>query len=425
MNLFTSSCFVRPASRLADLNRHLHGRFARAFACGLLGLGLAASGSALAQPASAPAQAMMAAPSTQSPGFGMLNARDFGAKGDGQTDDTAALQRAIDAASTNQDTVFLPAGTYLSSRLQMRPRTGLYGHPNFSYGANGGAVLKLNDANAPCLLDLTGANGATVEGLCLDGANHLGKEVHGILVDKPDYGKSEDAWRVERCRVAGFSGHGMQLTRIWCFSIRHSMIAFNKGNGIRVRGWDGFIMDNWLSGNGSAGYGAYEENASITMTGNRIEWNATAGIDIRGGNHYNLTGNYLDRSGGPGIKLVAVPGRTCRVISVTGNVIFRSGAPNWGMPEGPNSSHLYFDGVEGLVCTGNTANTGRDDGGKGVYSPRQGIVLHKLSESIVKDNVLWNGALETLVVDQGEHNENTIIRDNVGKLFVPPKPANP
>lgn len=350
----------------------------------------------------------------------MLNARQFGAVGDGRTDDTAALQRAIDAAAERQATVYLPPGTYLCADLKMRPQTGLTGDPTFTYRANGGSILKLNSAKARCLLDLTGAIGATVEGLCLDGSDRMGQNVHGVLVDKPDYGKQEDAWRIERCRISNFSGDGVRLERIWCFSIRHCMVCFNKGNGIRVRGWDGFVLDNWLSGNRSAGYGAYDENASITMTGNRIEWNAAAGIDIRGGNHYNITGNYLDRSGGPGIKLMPRDRTPCRVISVTGNVIYRSGAPNWGKPETFDSSHLRFEQVEGLVCSGNTMNVGRDDGGKGEWSPHRGIVLHRLADSIVKDNVLWHGALQQLVEDRGDHGENVIVRDNVGRIFAPP-----
>ena len=129
------------------------------------------------------------------------------------------------------------------------------------------------------------------------------------MVDKPDYGKQEDAWRIERCRIDSFSG----LRRV----PRPHLVLLDpplhdrpqqSGNGIRLRGWDGFILDNWLSGNGDAGYGAYEENAAITMTANRIEWNRKAGIEIHAGNSYNITGNYIDRSGGPGIKLV--PGRS-------------------------------------------------------------------------------------------------------------------
>lgn len=41
-----------------------------------------------------------------------LNVRDFGAKGDWFTDDTAAIQAAIDAAFAVGGGVFVPAGVY-------------------------------------------------------------------------------------------------------------------------------------------------------------------------------------------------------------------------------------------------------------------------------------------------------------------------
>jgi sugar lactone lactonase YvrE len=59
---------------------------------------------------------------------GWANALELGAKGDGSTDDTAALQHAVDT----QRIVYLPSGRYrLSDTLRLRPDTVLIGlHPS-------------------------------------------------------------------------------------------------------------------------------------------------------------------------------------------------------------------------------------------------------------------------------------------------------
>jgi hypothetical protein len=62
---------------------------------------------------------------------------------------------------------------------------------------------------------------------------------------------------------------------------------------------------------------------------------------------------------------------------------------------------------------------GRDDGGKGLWSPAYGIVCRGLKNCVVKDNVLHDGALRELVLDLGEHGEGMILKDNPGRVFKP------
>lgn len=60
-------------------------------------------------------------------GTGWLNVRDFGAVGDGKALETAAIQKAIDAAARRGGgTVLLPAGTYLSAPLFLKSHVTLH-----------------------------------------------------------------------------------------------------------------------------------------------------------------------------------------------------------------------------------------------------------------------------------------------------------
>ena len=74
-------------------------------------------------------------------GVATFDVRQFGAKGDGNTLDTEAVQKAIDACGqAGGGTVSLPAGTYLSKPLTLRSRTTLL--------LEAGATLKATDERA-------------------------------------------------------------------------------------------------------------------------------------------------------------------------------------------------------------------------------------------------------------------------------------
>lgn len=347
----------------------------------------------------------------------------FGAIGDGKTDCTAAIQKALDAAAESRGSVVVPPGTYLTGRLKMHPYTGIMGYPTWSFREFGGSILRLADSSAPCLLDITGAYGATVHGLCLDG-DKLGEKIHGVMIDKGDYGKTEDTPRLERCRIEAFTGDGVHFGRVWCFSIRHCMISHNARAGLSVRGWDGFLLDNWLSGNRGPGFLGETECAAITFTGNRVEWNGGGGMHIVGRgpfSHVQITGCYFDRSGGPGITIRGTDARLPHFV-ITGNIIYRSGAPHWRELTEEENCQLLVHNVAGLVCTSNTFRVNPDDGMTGTFSPNRGIVFGSLQDSIIKDNVLHWGALKELLVDRGGHGSNVIVKDNVGSLHPTPQP---
>jgi len=344
----------------------------------------------------------------------LVGVRQFGAKGDAKSDDTKALQSAIDAAAERGGSVLIPPGIYLSAELQLRPKVGLIGIPAWDYRGGGGSVLRLMDENARCLLNITAAFGCTVDGLSLEGRK-LGKSVHGILLDKPTYMR-EDTFRIERSQITNFSGDGVRLQRAWCFTIRQCMIAYSGGDGISLRGWDGFLMDNWFSGNRGAGFAAREENASCTFTGNRIEWNRE-GLLIAGGDSYNITGNFFDRAGTCGLALLQREQRPCELVTVSGNIFRRSGKS--AHADSHDSAQIRLDGGRGITCCANTMQAGRDDDGRGVWSPSYGVIYKGLEQCVISQNVLHKGAIKELLVDLGGHGEGVVVKDNPGSLFKP------
>ena len=57
---------------------------------------------------------------------------------------------------------------------------------------------------------------------------------------------------------------------------------------------------------------------------------------------------------------------------------------------------------------------GTNDDGAGQVSPSYGMVLHGLRNCAITGNTLHNASLQQLVLDQGGHDEGTVIRDNPG-----------
>jgi hypothetical protein len=116
------------------------------------------------------------------------NVKWFGAKGDGTTDDTTAIQRAIDQADDqNLNTVFVPPGTYdISSSLVIDKQslhfTGV-GHDSIIVGTANIALIKLRNDGFVSNLRLYGNDrtSASSIGIELGGSSGVSVNVQAII----------------------------------------------------------------------------------------------------------------------------------------------------------------------------------------------------------------------------------------------------
>jgi hypothetical protein len=133
-----------------------------------------------------------------------FNIRDYGAVSDGVTDDTTAVQAAIDAASTATGGIVLfPGGTTVVRSIMWKPFTSLQGTPGW------GTILKLRDnTNDHLIKTPTGQNNyyGAIRDMVLEGnkANNTGPSSCIYL-----YGA--DRFVIERCRIRNAKTDGIML----------------------------------------------------------------------------------------------------------------------------------------------------------------------------------------------------------------------
>ena len=340
----------------------------------------------------------------------VFNVMDFGARGDGKTPDSQAIQKALDAAGAVKGTAYFPAGRYLCHDLKVQPHTTVLAEPQWGYRGDGGAMLVLDSDDADCVLNITGAFGAHLHGLFLQGRRQASKPIHGIFLNNSEkYSPQEDAIVIDDCKVERFSGHGVDLLRIWLFIIRYSIFQANKGCGVQITGWDGFVTDNQFSGNGSHGFGCDSVGATIMFTANRVEWNQGYGLYLCGGDAWNVTGNCFDRNGGAGLCALKM-----HTLTITGNVFRRCGKDSRKLAEGEHSCQVRLEECSGVSCVSNVCAAGRDDNARGEYTPQFGFLLRKLSYSAISSNTLFKGYLKEMSLDLGEHGPEHLFVNNVG-----------
>lgn len=204
-----------------------------------------------------------------------VNVKDEGAVGDGKTDDTRAIQRALNSGTGK--TVYFPAGTYrITSTLKMSSQTNLLGQP--ATNGVGGTVI-LADANMGSILSSEEfkALHMTIGNLTLDGGASSGKKVDWAM-DLYDCRNT----RVFNCRFTNLSGGGLNVAAkndsyVWINHFDRLRFDNLKGYAIYEVASDSFFSDIDIDG----GQGIVDWNYSGNCYSNVRVRNSTGyGIQI-------------------------------------------------------------------------------------------------------------------------------------------------
>jgi len=248
----------------------------------------------------------------------VLNVRDFGAKGDGQTDDTEALQAAINAALTLTGgqkpdvtysratypgyppiAVYLPRGTYaISDTIRIPVQTYSWNRALRITGEF--ARIKAVKEMDSCI-HVDTASYLTIQGLAIDG-NNLVK--HGFtafkisgrtaLIERVGVGHAlSHGFVLEKCQGAVFKacssgengGDGWHIMDCNACSFDACAGNRNKGNGFTVTAKDfsgGCVLRSFWS-EGNNGHGVLitsEVSSQVILRDAWIEGNGMDGVNV-------------------------------------------------------------------------------------------------------------------------------------------------
>jgi hypothetical protein len=313
-----------------------------------------------------------------------------GAKGDGKTDDTAAIQRAVNAGGT----VRFPTGTFRISRpiVIELDRTGF--------------VALSGDSTAQVVMAGPGAAFEFV-------GTHAGSA--GPSAFKPNVWERQRTPSVEGIEILGahpdadgISARGtMQLTitRVVVREARHAIRLHQRNRNV-------LISDVHLYHN--RGIGVFYDSVNLhqsNITGSHISYNRGGGVVVRGGDVRNLhigncdiEGNMAEDAAPTANVLIDCAGGAVGEIAITGCTIqHTSGAP------GCANIRMLGAGVSGTRLQGPTQEGNLTITGNVISDTQINIHLKDARGVTVTGNTFWKGAAHDLLV---EDSSNVVVGPN-------------
>ena len=251
-----------------------------------------------------------------------INVLSFGAKGDNKTDDTKAIQAAIDEGNKTGAVVFFPDAVYRVSQLVLRKGSVLQGVSSGTYPDNetiaGSSVLaRIANTNKHLLLAPDGANYGRIRDLAIDGNKNNNSKGCGLYVADGAKGQESQIF-VDRCYFHTNPESNVYLGRNRrANTVQNSVFNYSlTGDGITVAGSDNTIAGNIIGSNARAGiclgttatqnWGASSpaNSAAIAHVTNNDIYNNLVGIAVANGSSgCMIAGNGIDRNKKQGITV--------------------------------------------------------------------------------------------------------------------------
>lgn len=195
-----------------------------------------------------------------------ISVQDFGAVGDGNTDDTTALQNAINAAIAENQELLIDGGTFIASTLTINGSISIKG--------SGTIKQKANTTNNLILVSGTSVN-AKFFGLTFDG-NQLNQAASGGSIRTIYFTSSGTSTEpasiyVENCTFLNGCGYNINVRTNSSLTSVESVTIVNNS----------FVGGRACDANNDIGYIQIAGPCSYVITGNTF--NFTAGVQTNGG----------------------------------------------------------------------------------------------------------------------------------------------